>query len=47
VEGLSFPPYRRIGRTITLQSAPAGAVVQALSVDPVDLVRAQDADHDK
>jgi len=47
LEGLSFPAYRRIATTITLRSAPAGAVVQALTVDPADLVRAQDADHDK
>ena len=47
LEGLSFPAYRRIATTITLQSAPTGAVVQALSVDPADLARAQDADHDK
>jgi hypothetical protein len=46
VEGLSFPAYRRIAMTITLQSAPAGTVVQALSVDPSDLGRAQDADQD-
>ena len=45
LEGLSFPAYRRVATTITLQSAPAGAVVQMLSVDPADLARAQDADH--
>jgi len=45
LEGLSFPAYRRIASTITLQSAPPGTVVQALSVDPADLVRAQDAEH--
>jgi hypothetical protein len=45
LEGLSFPAYRRIAMTITLQSAPAGMVVQALSVQPGDLARAHDADH--
>jgi hypothetical protein len=47
LEGLSFPAYKRVATTITLQSAPAGAVVQVLSVDPADLARAQDADHGK
>ena len=44
LEGLSFPAYRRIAMTITLQSAPAGTVVQALSVNPEDLARVHDAD---
>ena len=44
LEGLSFPAYRRIAMTITLQSAPAGTVVKGLSVNPDDLARAHDAD---
>ncbi len=44
LEGLSFPAYRRIAMTITLQSARAGSVVQALSVDKDDLARAHAAD---
>ncbi|HZF76275.1 MAG TPA: hypothetical protein VE033_10645 [Acetobacteraceae bacterium] len=43
LEGLSFPAYRRIAMTITLQSAPPGTVVQALSVDAADLAGAQGA----
>jgi hypothetical protein len=46
LDGLSFPAYRRIGMTITLQSAPAGATGQAVSVDAADFIRAQDADRD-
>ncbi len=46
LEGLSFPAYRRTGMTITLQAPPAGAVRQALSVDPADLARAHAADGD-
>ena len=40
LEGLSFPAYRRVAMTITLQSAPRGTVVQVLSVDPADLASA-------
>lgn len=41
LEGLSFPAYRRVAMTITLQSASSGAMVQAISVQPADLARAQ------
>jgi hypothetical protein len=44
LEGLSFPAYRRVGTTITREGAPAGAVVQAVGVDPEDLARAHAAD---
>lgn len=44
LEGLSFPAYRRIATTITLLSAPKGALVQALGVDPDELARAHDVD---
>lgn len=44
LEGLSFPAYRRIATTITLQSVATGALIQALGVDPDDLARAHDAD---
>ncbi len=44
LEGLSFPAYRRAGVTITRQPAVAGALVQALGVDPADLARAHAAD---
>ncbi len=44
LEGLSFPAYRRIAMTITLQSARPGGVVQAVSVDKDDLERAHAAD---
>lgn len=44
LEGLSFPAYRRVATTITLQSAPAGSLVQALNVDPGELARAHDVD---
>jgi hypothetical protein len=44
LESLSFPAYRRIAMTITLQSPTAGQVIQALRVDPIDLTRAHAAD---
>jgi hypothetical protein len=46
LEGLSFPAYRRTAMSITLQAPAAGAVRQALSVDPADLARAHAADGD-
>ena len=44
LEGLSFPAYRRVGVTITLQHPTPGVLVQALGVDPADLDRAHAAD---
>ena len=44
IEGLSFPAYRRVSTTITRQAARAGALVQAIAVDPRELTRAQAAD---
>ncbi len=44
IEGLSFPAYRRVSTMITRQAIRAGALVQALPVDPRDLAKAQAAD---
>ncbi len=44
IEGLSFPAYRRVSTTITRQPALAGALVQAIPIDPRELARAQVAD---
>ena len=44
LEGLSFPAYRRVSTTITLQATRAGALVQMLPVDPWELAEAQAAD---
>lgn len=44
VEGLSFPAYRRVSTTITRHATHAGALIQAIAVDPQDLARAQAAD---
>jgi len=44
LESLSFPAYRRLSTTITLQSPGAGGVVQMLPVDPRELAVAQAAD---
>ena len=44
IEGLSFPAYRRGCTMITRQATRAGALVQAIPVDPRDLVKAQAAD---
>src|SRR3712207_7456397 len=34
IEGLSFPAYRGVSTTITRQATPAGALVQAIPVEP-------------
>jgi hypothetical protein len=44
IEGLSFPAYRRVATTITRQAARAGALTEAIPVDPSDLAAAQAAD---
>lgn len=44
IEGLSFPAYRRVSTTITRRAAHAGALVQAIPVDPRELARARAAD---
>jgi hypothetical protein len=44
IQGLSFPAYRRVSTMITRQAIRAGALVQAIPVDPRDLAKAQAAD---
>jgi hypothetical protein len=44
IEGLSFPAYRRVSTMITRQATRAGALVQAIPVDPRQLAKAQAAD---
>lgn len=44
LEGLSVPAYRRVSTTITRQAVRAGALVQALPVDPRELAEALAAD---
>lgn len=44
IEGLSFPAYRRVSTTITRRAARAGALVQAIAVDPRELARVRAAD---
>lgn len=44
IEGVSFPAYRRVSTTITRLATRAGALIQAIPVDPRDLDRAQAAD---
>ena len=44
IQGLSFPAYRGVSTTITRQGIPAGALVQAIPVDPRELAMAQAAD---
>ena len=46
IEGLSFPAYRRVSTTITRHPAGAGALIQAISVDPRELATARAADGD-
>jgi hypothetical protein len=46
IEGLSFPAYRRVSTMITRQATRAGALVQAIPVDPRELAKAQAADRD-
>ena len=42
--GSSFPAHRRVSTTITRQTVRAGALVQALPVDPRGLAEAHAAD---
>ena len=44
IEGLSFPAYRGVSTTITRQATPAGALVEAIPVDPRELAKAHAAD---
>lgn len=44
LDGLSFPAYRRISTVITLRPERAGALVQAIPVDPCELAAARAAD---
>lgn len=44
IEGLSFPAYRRVSTTITRRPTRAGALIQAILVDPLALAAAQAAD---
>lgn len=44
IEGLSFPAYRRVSTTMTRQPVRAGALVQAVSLNPQELAEAQKAD---
>ena len=44
IEGISFPAYRGVSTTITRQTARAGALVQAIPVDPRELAKAHAAD---
>ena len=44
IEGLSFPAYRGVSTTITRQGTPAGALVEAIPVDPRELAKARAAD---
>ena len=44
VEGLSFPAWHRVSTTILRQAVSAGATIQQLTVDPLELAKAQAAD---
>ncbi len=44
IEGLSFPAYRGVSTTITRRAARAGALIEAIPVDPGELAKAQAAD---
>jgi CBS domain-containing protein len=44
LEGLSFPAYRRVSTTIARKPDRAGALVQAIPVDPRELAELQAAD---
>ena len=44
VEGISFPAYRGVSTTITRRGTPAGALVEAIPVDPRELAKARAAD---
>lgn len=45
VDGLSFPVYRRVATVILLPVSAGGAgLVQAATIDPLDLERAEQAD---
>ena len=44
IEGLSFPAYRGVSTMITRQATRAGALVEAIPVDPRELAKAHAAD---
>ena len=44
IEGLSFPAYRGVSTMITRQAARAGALVEAIPVDPGELAKGAAAD---
>ena len=44
IEGLSFPAYRCVSTTITRLPTRAGALVQAVPIDPQELAKARTAD---
>jgi len=44
IEGLSFPAYRGVSTMITRQATPAGALIEAIPVDPRELAKAHAAD---
>ena len=44
IEGLSFPAYRGVSTMITRQAARAGALVEAIPVDPGELAKVRAAD---
>lgn len=44
IEGLSFPAYRRVSTTLTRRPNRAGALVQAIPIDPKELAKARAAD---
>jgi hypothetical protein len=43
IEGLSFPAYRRISTAIFVP-APSGSAVEMATIDPADLLAAQEQD---
>lgn len=44
IEGLSFPAYRRVSTTLTRRPTRAGALIQAIPIDPQELAKARAAD---
>ncbi len=46
IEGLSFPAYRRVSTMIMRHATRAGALVQAIPVEPRELAKARAADGD-
>ena len=43
IEGLSFSAYHRVS-TVIFVPAPSGSAVEMVTIDPLDLQRAQDQD---